>query len=88
MNRRKLGVIIFILLILYGLSAMAVAEEGAEELHIEYEEPNGKNQYYTKKPTVTVYHGGKDVITKIQLKQEEEILLEKTIDNETKEFSY
>ena len=86
MNRRKLGVIIFILLILYGLSAMAVAEEGAEELHIEYEEPNGKNQYYTKKPTVTVYHGGKDVITKIQLKQEEEILLEKTIDNGEKEF--
>ena len=34
MNRRKLGVIIFILLILYGLSALVVAVVGEEQLNI------------------------------------------------------
>ncbi len=86
MNRRKLGIIIFVLLILYGLSGMAASEEEKKEFRVEYEEPNGKNQYYTKKPTVRIYHGDKEVVTQIRLKQDDKILLEKTIDKVEKEF--
>lgn len=86
MNRRKLSIIIFVLLILYGLSGMAASEEETEGVRIACEEPNGKNGYYTKKPTVIIYHGGRDVVTKIQLKQENEILLEKIINEEEQGF--
>lgn len=86
MNGKKLGILIFVLLILYGLSGMAASEEEKEEMRIECEEPNGKNQYYTKKPTVKIYHGNRDVLTQVQLKQDDEILVEKTLDKVEKEF--
>lgn len=86
MSRRKLSVIILVLLILYGLSGMAASEEDTEEVRIECEEPNGKNGYYTKKPTVIIYHGGREVVTQIRLKQGDNILLEKTLDKAEKEF--
>lgn len=65
---------------------MAASEEEKKEFRVEYEEPNGKNQYYTKKPTVRIYHGDKEVVTQIRLKQDDKILLEKTIDKVEKEF--
>ena len=86
MNRRKLGVIIFVLLILYGLSGMAASEEENKELSVECEEPNGKNEYYIKKPTVKIYPGDKEVMTQIRLKQNDKILLEKTLGKAEKEF--
>ena len=86
MSRRKLSVIILVLLILYGLSGMAAAEEHTEEVRIKCEEPNGKNGYYTKKPTVIIYHGGREDMTQIRLKQGDNILLEKTLDKAEKEF--
>lgn len=80
MNKRRLGVLILILVILYGLSGVVAAEEEEKNVRIEYEEPNGKNQYYIKKPTINIYHGGKELFTKIQLQIDKEILLEKSLD--------
>ncbi|WP_461811441.1 hypothetical protein [Faecalimonas sp.] len=86
MNKRRLGVLILILVILYGLSGVVAAEDEEKNVRIEYEEPNGKNQYYIKKPTVNIYHAGKELFTRIRLQNDKEMLLEKSLDEKENSF--
>lgn len=86
MNKRRLGILILILAILYGLSGVVAAEDEEKNVRIEYEEPNGKNQYYVKKPTVKIYHAGKELFTKIQLQNEQDILLEEKLGEKENSF--